>query len=122
MLAERSDVSDIQGSATREQFDQLKARLLATNGQSEQALVNERGQEQGISINDFSIISATSSETSVTLTGQVGGTAPDADFANYLGISVGYAQQCIPTAIVVAPPSFMPQKAFEELMRSFSFE
>jgi len=122
MLAERSDVSDIQGSATREQFDQLKARLLAANGQSEKALVNERGQEQGVSVNDYSITSATSSETSVTLVGQSDVTAQSADFASYLGMSVGHAKQCIPMAIVVAPTSLMPQEAFEELMRGFSFE
>jgi hypothetical protein len=122
VLAARKDVSDIQGSATKRQFDRLKANLLAANGQSEVAQLNDRGREQGLNVSNFSIVSATSNETSVTIIGVMNGTAPSADFASYLGVSVGYAQQCIPTAIVVAPKSIMSKEAFEMLVRSVAFE
>ena len=122
VLAERKDVIDIQGSATKGQFDRLKANLLAANGQSEVAQVNERGRKDGAHVDNFSIVSTTSNETSVTIIGVMNGTAPSADFASYLGVSVGYAQQCIPAAIVVAPKSIMSKEAFEMLVRSLVFE
>jgi hypothetical protein len=122
VLVERKDVSDIQGSATKIQFDRLKANLLAANGQSEVAQVNERGRKDGLNVNNFSVVSTTSNKTSVTIIGVMNGTVPSADFASYVGLSVGYAQQCIPSAIVVAPKSSMSQEAFEMLVRSLVFE
>jgi len=122
MLGERPDTSDIQGRATRGQFDRLKANLLVANGQSEVAQLNERGREQGLNISNFSVVSATSDDSSVTMIGLLKGTVPNENFDLHFGVLVGYAQRCIPTAIVIAPTSAMSAEAFEKLVRSVSFE
>ncbi|HEX6118562.1 MAG TPA: hypothetical protein VFZ03_03865 [Dongiaceae bacterium] len=121
-LGERGDVSARQGKVTKAQFEQLKASILATNGQTAMAEVNQRGQDNGRSVNSFGIVGTSSDSTSVTITALMSGSAPGADFASFLGILTSYVHQCIASAIMMAPASNTSSEDFERLMRSTAFE
>jgi len=122
VLAERNDVSAWQGKITKGQFDQLKASILAANGQAAMAEVNQRGQDNGLSVNSFGIVGTSSDDTSVTIIALMSGSAPGADFASFLGILTSYVHQCIASAIVMAPASSTSGEDFDALMRSVAFE
>jgi hypothetical protein len=122
LLGERNDISAWQGKITQRQFDQLKASILAANGQAAMAEVNQRGQGNGLSLSSFGIIDTSSDSTSVTIIALMSGNAPGADFASFLGVLTSYVHQCIASAIVMAPASTTSGEDFETLMRSVAFE
>ena len=121
VVAERTDTSGIQGKATQKQFDTLKTAIVSSDGQTEMASLNRRHRTDGIMLSNVDIVSTATSADSVTIIGLMNGSEPGADFTSYLGVVTSYVRQCIPSAIVVAPPSAMSKEQFETLMRSLSF-
>lgn len=122
MVGERNDIGAIQGKATRKQFDDLKAAILAADASTEIGAANQRGGQEGITFSNARSFSTSSNADSVTAIGLFDGSVPGADFTSYIGVLTGYTQKCIASAIVMAPASSLSRETFETLMRSLSIE
>ena len=122
LVVEPNRVREVQGAVTSEQFDQVKAAMLAKNPSSAVVEANEILEDKDTSINEYDGIVQSSTETSATVTLVLDGTTTGADFTSLTGFKIVYAHKCLVGVILIAPKLSIERRYFEEMMQLISIE
>jgi len=93
LIVEPNGIREIQGSITPEQFNEVKAAMLAKNPASAVLEANEILQDKNTAINDYDGIVQSSTGTSATVTLVLDGSTTGADFTSLTGFKIIYAKQ-----------------------------
>jgi hypothetical protein len=122
LVVEPSRIREVQGTVTAEQFNQVKAAMLAKNPSSAVMEANEILKERDAVINEYDGIVQSSTDTSATVSLVLDGTATGADFTSLTGFKMIYANRCLVGMILIAPKSSLARREFEEIIKLISIE
>jgi hypothetical protein len=117
LVVEPNRISEVQGTISAEQFNQVKAAMLAKNPSSAVVEANEILKEKDTVINEYDGIVQSSTNTSATVSLVLDGTVTGADFASLTGFKMIYADRCLVGVILIAPKLSIARREFEEMIK-----
>lgn len=122
LVVEPDRVREVQGTITPEQFNQVKAAMLARNPSSAVMEANEILKAKDTLINEYDGIVQSSTDTSATVSLVLDGTTTSADFTTLAGFKMIYVSKCLAGVILIAPKLSIARRQFEEAIQLISIE